>query len=420
MAIDLAFVWAILIAFAVLAYVMLDGFDLGIGILFPASSGPEQRDVMINSVAPVWDGNETWLVLGGGGLFAAFPLAYAVLLPALYAPLTAMLLALVLRGVAFEFRFRTERAKWAWDCAFWGGSVLAALAQGIALGAFIQGFVVDGRAYAGGWFDWLTPFSIMTGIAVVVGYALLGATWLIMKTEGALQHWCFRITPPLAAAVVGLIVIVSIWTPLLDPAIAARWFGWPNIVLVAPVPLLVAGTSPRPLPSDQGTARAPALPAVAGPVRALLRGPGNQPVSLRRAAPHHHLGGGGTAGEPGLSPGRRADPDPDHPRLHRACLLDLPRQGRSRRRLPLSPPRSRQAAAAAGLVCRTLGCWRCGACGGRLCDQTGARNLMVVCRARPCGIWAARISGTQGYWLDIGHGIALLAFHCQPAPCWTR
>jgi cytochrome bd ubiquinol oxidase subunit II len=243
MAIDLAFVWAILIAFAVLAYVMLDGFDLGIGILFPASSGPEQRDVMINSVAPVWDGNETWLVLGGGGLLAAFPLAYAVLLPALYAPLVAMLLALVLRGVAFEFRFRTTRAKLAWDCAFWGGSVLAALMQGIALGAFIQGFAVEGRAYAGGWWDWLTPFSILTGIAVAVGYALLGATWLIMKTEGALQDWCFRITLPLVAAVVGLIVIVSIWTPLLDATIAARWFGWPNIVFVSPVPLLVAGAS---------------------------------------------------------------------------------------------------------------------------------------------------------------------------------
>ncbi len=243
MAIDLAFVWAILIAFAVLAYVMLDGFDLGIGILFPASADPGQRDLMVNSVAPVWDGNETWLVLGGGGLMAAFPLAYAIVLPALYAPLIAMLLALVLRGVAFEFRFRSPGHKFAWDCAFWSGSVLAALMQGIALGAFIQGFAVEGRAYAGGWWDWLTPFSILTGIAVVVGYALLGATWLIMKTEGALQDWCFRITLPLAAAVVALIVAVSIWTPLLDPAIAARWFDWPNIVLVAPVPLLVAGTA---------------------------------------------------------------------------------------------------------------------------------------------------------------------------------
>ncbi len=243
MAIDLAFVWAVLIAFAVLAYVVLDGFDLGIGILFPASAGPDQRDIMINSVAPVWDGNETWLVLGGGGLMAAFPLAYAIVLPALYPPLIAMLLALVLRGVAFEFRFRTRRAKWAWDVGFCAASTLAALCQGIALGAFIQGFAVEGRAYAGGWYDWLTPFSILTGIAVVVGYALLGATWLIMKTEGALQERCFRLTLPLAAAVVAMIVVVSIWTPLLDPTIAARWFSWPNILLVSPVPLLVAGAA---------------------------------------------------------------------------------------------------------------------------------------------------------------------------------
>ncbi len=341
MAIDLAFVWAILIAFAVLAYVMLDGFDLGIGILFPASSGPEQRDVMINSVAPVWDGNETWLVLGGGGLLAAFPLAYAVLLPALYAPLIAMLLALVLRGVAFEFRFRTTRAKLAWDCAFWGGSVLAALMQGIALGAFIQGFVVEGRAYAGGWWDWLTPFSILTGIAVVVGYALLGATWLIMKTEGALQDWCFRITLPLAAAVVGLIVIVSIWTPLLDATIAASWFGWPNIVFVSPVPLLVAGASLALYRAIQ--ARRERLPFLLSQGLFLLSyvGLGNQPLSLHRAAQHHHLAGRGTAGEPGLPARRRADPDPDHPRLYRLRLLDLPRQGRSRRRLPLRPRRLR-------------------------------------------------------------------------------
>jgi cytochrome d ubiquinol oxidase subunit II len=227
----------------VLAYVVLDGFDLGIGILFPLIDKGHDRDTATNSVAPVWDGNETWLVLGGGGLLAVFPLAYATILPALYAPLIAMLLALVLRGVAFEFRFRTVRAKGLWDCGFCVASTLAALCQGIALGAFIQGFAVEGRAYAGGWFDWLTPFSILTGVAVVVGYALLGATWLIMKTEGALQDRCFRLTMPLVFAVVALIVVVSIWTPLLDPAIAERWFGWPNIVLVAPVPLLVAGVA---------------------------------------------------------------------------------------------------------------------------------------------------------------------------------
>src|SRR5919106_3221545 len=206
----LPLVWAAILGLAVFLYVLLGGYDLGLGVLFPLAPSDKDRDAMMSSVAPVWDGNETWLVLGGGGLLAAFPLAYAVLLPALYAPLVAMLLALVLRGVAFEFRFRTTRAKLAWDCAFWGGSVLAALMQGVALGAFIQGFAVEDRAYAGGWWDWLTPFSILTGIAVVVGYALLGATWLIMKTEGALQNWCFRITLPLGAAVAGLSVTVGI------------------------------------------------------------------------------------------------------------------------------------------------------------------------------------------------------------------
>jgi cytochrome bd ubiquinol oxidase subunit II len=237
---DLAVIWAILIAFAVLAYVILDGFDLGVGILFPLVRGGGHRDVMTNSVAPVWDGNETWLILGGGGLFAAFPLAYAIIMPALYAPLIAMLLGLVFRGVAFEFRFKSERNKGWWDVGFAGGSIAAAFCQGIALGAFIQGIEVDGRAYGGGWFDWLTPFSVLTGVALVAGYGLLGACWLIWKTEGELQDRMYRLALPLAAAVLVAIAGVSIWTPLLDPAIAARWFSWPNIVLLAPVPLLVA------------------------------------------------------------------------------------------------------------------------------------------------------------------------------------
>ena len=180
MAIDLPFVWAGIIAFAVLAYVIVDGFDLGVGILFPWLKTGRDRDVAMNSIAPVWDGNETWLVLGGGGLYAAFPLAYAVALPALYAPLIAMLLGLVFRGVAFEFRWRTRRGRFLWDWAFAGGSTLAALCQGIALGALVQGIKVSGRAYGGGWYDWLTPFSVMTGVALVIGYALLGATWLVM------------------------------------------------------------------------------------------------------------------------------------------------------------------------------------------------------------------------------------------------
>src|SRR5262245_805713 len=179
---DLAFLWAALIAFAVLAYVLFDGFDLGIGILFPFLADEDERDVAMNSVAPVWDGNETWLVLGGGGLMAAFPLAYAVVMPALYVPIILMLLGLIFRGVAFEFRWRTTQGKRPWDWAFAGGSAMAALMQGIALGALVQGIPVANRAYAGGWWDWLTWFSILTGVALVVGYALLGATWLVLKT----------------------------------------------------------------------------------------------------------------------------------------------------------------------------------------------------------------------------------------------
>ncbi|HEX6611157.1 MAG TPA: cytochrome d ubiquinol oxidase subunit II [Hyphomicrobiaceae bacterium] len=235
--------WAGLIAFAVLAYVTFDGFDLGVGILFTAFHDEPDRDTMMNSVAPVWDGNETWLVLGGGGLFAVFPLAYAIVMPALYAPLTLMLLALVFRGVAFEFRWRAKRPdqrNW-WDWGFAGGSLAAAFAQGIALGALVQGIPVANRAYAGGWWDWLTPFSLLTGIALVVGYTLLGATWLIMKTTGELQARAYALAWWAAAGTVALIGAVSLWTPFLEYQYAHRWFAWPAVLYTAPVPLLVLG-----------------------------------------------------------------------------------------------------------------------------------------------------------------------------------
>jgi cytochrome bd ubiquinol oxidase subunit II len=236
---DLAFVWAALIAFAVLAYVVLDGFDLGIGILFPLIDKGTDRNTAMNSVAPVWDGNETWLVLGGGGLFAVFPLAYATILPALYAPLIAMLLGLIFRGVSFEFRHRTER-QYLWDWGFAGGSFVAAFAQGITLGALVQGIDVANRSYAGGWWDWLTPFSLLTGVALVVGYALLGATWLAMKTEGHLLHRARRFAWTSGIATLGLIGIVSLWTPFLNPVYLDRWFAWPTVVFSVVVPLLVA------------------------------------------------------------------------------------------------------------------------------------------------------------------------------------
>jgi cytochrome bd ubiquinol oxidase subunit II len=236
---DLAFIWAGLIAFAVLAYVLFDGFDLGIGILFPFLDPGDERDQAMNSVAPVWDGNETWLVLGGGGLMAAFPLAYAVVLPALYAPITAMLLGLIFRGVAFEFRFRSVRRKLMWDWSFAIGSTVAALAQGVALGALVQGVPVAGRAYAGGWWDWLTWFSVLTGFALVVGYALLGATWLIWKTSGGLQQKAYRFARLTGLGTLLLIGLVSVIMPFLDPIFRQRWFSWPNVLYAAPVPILV-------------------------------------------------------------------------------------------------------------------------------------------------------------------------------------
>ena len=236
---DLPTIWAGIIAFAVLTYVILDGFDLGVGILFPLVRDNRERDVMMNSVAPVWDGNETWLVMGGGGLFAVFPLAYAVVMPALYMPIVLMLLALVFRGVAFEYRWRTVRWRGVWDRAFIGGSTVAAFCQGIALGALVQGIDITDRAYSGGWWDWLTPFSVLTGVALVVGYALLGATWLVMKTEGRLQAFMRRLAWPLGVATFVLIGLVSLLTPFLDLIYFERWFRFPAVLYSAIVPALL-------------------------------------------------------------------------------------------------------------------------------------------------------------------------------------
>jgi cytochrome bd ubiquinol oxidase subunit II len=237
---DLPTIWAFIIAFAIFAYVVMDGFDLGIGILFPALPVGRERDSAMNSIAPVWDGNETWLVLGGGGLMAAFPLAYGMILSALYAPIVAMLLALIFRGVAFEFRWRDPGHRAAWDFAFSLGSIVAAFAQGITLGALLQGIAVEGRGYVGGWFDWLTPFSILVGVSLVIGYALLGSTWLIMKSEGSLQERCYRLAFRLGIGVILAMAAVSAATPFLRDAYWQRWFAWPQVLFTAQVPLLVA------------------------------------------------------------------------------------------------------------------------------------------------------------------------------------
>lgn len=237
---DLTVVWAFIIAFAVFAYVVMDGFDLGIGILFPAFAAGRERDRAMNSIAPVWDGNETWLVLGGGGLFAAFPLAYAVILPATYPLIIAMLLGLVFRGVAFEYRWRDPGHQAFWDKAFTGGSLVAALAQGMTLGALLQGIEVSGRAYAGSWWDWLTPYTLLTGLGTVAGYALLGATWLIWKLDGEEQAHARTLAIRWGAATIVLMGAVSLYNIALNADYAARWLSAPEIYWVAPVPILTA------------------------------------------------------------------------------------------------------------------------------------------------------------------------------------
>jgi len=215
--------------------VLLDGFDLGMGILYPFAPDEQSRDVMMNTVAPFWDGNETWLVLGGAGLLGAFPLVYSVLLPALYLGVFLLLAGLIFRGVAFEFRFKaTPQTKKYWSASFAIGSTVAALAQGIVVGAYIQGFETENFAYTGGAFDWLTPFTVLAGVGLVLGYALLGSTWIIMKTEGAVQEWAYRITPRLLAGVLGVFLIISFWTPLVDSFARDRWFSNLHLIWLLP------------------------------------------------------------------------------------------------------------------------------------------------------------------------------------------
>ena len=239
MILDLPLIWAGIIAIAVVFYVILDGFVLGIGILFPFAHDDADRDRMLATVKPFWDGNQTWLVLGGGGLLVAFPRGYAVLMPAFYIPLIVMLLALVFRGVTFEFRDIAERKPF-WNRVFATASTLAALCQGVILGGLVQGVDIDNGAFAGGPFDWATPFALVCGLGVVAGYALLGATWLIMKTDGPIADRAARRANALLLAVLVFMAAVSIWTPLTIPRIAQRWFTLPNFFYLAPVPVLTA------------------------------------------------------------------------------------------------------------------------------------------------------------------------------------
>jgi cytochrome d ubiquinol oxidase subunit II len=237
MAIDLVPVWTLILGLAVFMYVLLDGFDLGVGILFPFAPDDDSRNLMMNSVAPIWDGNETWLVLGGIGLFAAFPLAFAIIIPASYFPILVMLLGLIFRGVAFEFRMKAHRSRFVWDQAFFWGSLLATYAQGVVLGSFVRGYEVHERQFAGSVFDWAQPFPLAVGAGLVFGYVLLGATWLVTKTEAGLQQWARKKARLALFGVIVFIAIVCIWTPLLEPKIAQRWLSWPESAWLAPVPI---------------------------------------------------------------------------------------------------------------------------------------------------------------------------------------
>ncbi len=237
---DFVPLWTLILGIGVCFYVILDGFDLGVGMLFGFQPDTDSRNMVMNSIAPIWDGNETWLVLGGLALLAAFPLAFAIIIPAVYFPILVMLLALIFRGVSFEFRYRDAEHKTFWDHGFSWGSTIATFAQGMVLGAFIQGFHVEGRHFVGSSWDFITPFSILTGIALVFGYGLLGAGWLILKTEGELQERSRRLGRRCFIGVFAAICAVSVWTPLMNAGIAARWFSWPNIVFLAPVPVVTA------------------------------------------------------------------------------------------------------------------------------------------------------------------------------------
>ena len=240
MTLDLVPVWTAILGVAVFMYVLLDGFGLGIGVLSPMVRDEDTRTLTMNTIAPIWDGNQTWLILGGMGLLAAFPLAFAIIIPALYFPLLLMLLGLIFRGVAFEFRLKKHSHRRWWSRAFFGGSAVATFFQGVVLGTYVEGFTVTGRAFSGTSFDWVSPFPLATGVGLLFGYALLGATWLVMKTEGELQQWARRRALAALYGVLAFIAMVSVWTPLLHRQIAERWFAFPNALYLAPVPVVTA------------------------------------------------------------------------------------------------------------------------------------------------------------------------------------
>ena len=325
--IDLPMVWYGLIATAIFLYVVLDGFDLGVGILFPFAPSDQCRDRMMASIAPFWDGNETWLVLGGGGLFAVFPLAYSILMPAFYIPITLMLLGLIMRGVSFEFRYKaSDRSRKIWDYAFHFGSLIAAFTQGMMIGAFVQGVEVTGRQFSGGQFDWLNAYSVMTGLAVVCGYGLLGATWLIMKTEDVTQSWARKCAGYLFGYVAFFMAMVSLSMPIMDDRIRALWFSLPNFFLPPDstpalhriLCLAVAGPAPQ-------KRMAPLCPEPRHLFDELHRAR-NQSLAVAGALRSHLQKGCRRTGVPVPAAGRHRCSVANGIGLHRILLLCVPRK----------------------------------------------------------------------------------------------
>lgn len=337
MSIDISVIWFVIIVFATLMYIVMDGFDLGIGMLFSVVHDGEERDVMVNSVAPVWDGNETWLVLGGAGLFGAFPLAYAVITDALVIPLTAMLIGLIFRGVAFEFRFKAVPShRIFWDYAFAGGSLLATFSQGIVVGAFINGFAVADRRFAGSTLDWLTPFNLFCGLGLVVAYLLLGTTWLIMKSEGALQQRMRELTRKVLLALMAVIAVVSVWTPLGWRYVAERWFTLPNFFWFVPVPILVLALSLWIWRLSAPRQPCPPIYPDAGPDFPRLQRAGDQRLAEHYPTAYLSVGCRCAAVQPGIYAAGRAAHYPGDPDVYRLELLRLSRQSLRQRGLSLS------------------------------------------------------------------------------------
>lgn len=233
---DLAVISAIIIAFGLIMYVITDGFDLGVGIIFKFAPSTKSRDELMSSIAPFWDGNETWIIFCGGLLYAAFPLAFSIILPALYFPVLMMIISLILRGISFEFRGKAESSKWIWNWVFTIGSVSATFMQGLIISAFLEGFKVENHAFTGSIWDWLTPFSITCGFAMIAAYSLLGSTWIILKTEGATRKWAQNITKPILLVVVVFLIMISLKSPLTHTHVMERWFSYPNIIYLSPIP----------------------------------------------------------------------------------------------------------------------------------------------------------------------------------------